>query len=447
MSSTALSEKRVQQYMRSSAAFDSGSGQKSIVGLIRSNGSPLAAANRARGVSRRGHGQEPQLSSHRRQTESQHAGSSLRRIVDVIDLFHVRLPLREPFETSLGVLKEKEAVLVRVEHDGAVGWGEVVAWQHPWFTSESVDTALHVLQHYLIPPVLSATTANPPVTGHPMAKAGLDTALLDLQAKQLGVSLSEHLSGMHAVISSGISIGIQNGLAPLLSRVESALAEGYRRIKVKIRPGWDATPIDAIRRTFGRDFSLSVDANGAYACDDIEQLQALSDFGLAMIEQPFPARDYMTHASLQRRTSTAICLDEGVTSVADIETADALAAGRMINIKLGRVGGMMRAVTLNQLAGERAMATFCGGMLETGVGRAANLAFASVLDGDAVHDISPSDRYFAQDLITQPIQMVRPGEILVPDGHGIGVEVDEPRIDAVSLKHLRFSGEHVRSLR
>lgn len=347
--------------------------------------------------------------------------------IDDVELLCVRLPLVSPFETSLGVLYEKEAVIVRLRCGEFLGWGEVAAWPEPWFSEETVATALYVLERYLGPSLLKRgdlETMRNSVRGHPMAKAGLEAAFLDLVGKLSGRSLAAVLGGAPTPVPVGISVGIQATLKDLSRIVDASLSRGYRRIKIKIRPGWDVEPIRQLRTLFG-EFDLSVDANGAYGRPDIDRLREFDEFELSMLEQPFEPNDLPAHASLQRITRTPICLDESVRDARGLEVAAALGAGRIVNIKPGRVGGLRQAGAVQNLADEINVDTFCGGMLETGIGRAANLAFASLTEGRIAHDLSPSGRYFERDLIDPPIEMSDGGYVEVPSGPGIGVAVDE----------------------
>jgi O-succinylbenzoate synthase len=350
--------------------------------------------------------------------------------IDDIELLCVRLPLVSPFETSLGVMYEKEAVIVRLRCGELVGWGEVAAWQEPWFSEETVATALYVLERYLVPSLLKGgglETMRSSMRGHPMAKAGLEAAFLDLVGKLSGRSLAAVLGGALTPVPVGVSIGIHASLKDLSRVVDASLARGYRRIKIKIRPGWDVEPIRQLRTLFGT-FDLSVDANGAYGRPDIDHLRDFDEFELSMLEQPFEPNDLPAHASLQKIATTPICLDESVRDVRGLEIAAALDACRIVNIKPGRVGGLRQAGAVQNLADEINVATFCGGMLETGIGRAANLAFASCIGGRIAHDLSPSARYFERDLIDPPIEMSGSGYVEVPSGPGIGVTVDEARL-------------------
>jgi o-succinylbenzoate synthase len=351
--------------------------------------------------------------------------------VERIEIRTVRLPLHEPFETSFGRIHSRLIFLVSVTGNGVTGWGEVVASEEPRYSYETVETARHVIRDFLAPALLSG-----PITsledlaarfisfrGHNMAKAGLELAYMDLLAKSNGESLSHLISGTRAEVAVGVSLGIQPSLDKLLERVDQYLAKGYRRIKLKIKPGWD---IDVVREVRGRhpDILLSVDANSAYTPADEEHLRRLDEFGLLMIEQPLNHDDLVDHAKLQTKLTTPICLDESITSAKRAEHALDLGSCRMINIKIGRVGGYSQALPIHQLCHSRDVPVWCGGMLESGIGRAHNIALASLPGFSLPGDISASARYFARDLIVPEVQVTKDGMVQVPLGPGLGFEVD-----------------------
>lgn len=365
-----------------------------------------------------------------------------------IELRVVRMPLRTPFATSFGALDRKDAVLIAVFSDDLCGWGEVSAFPDPYYSYETVTTSMYVLRDYLAPLLLSNPDVSPlaaaelaeRVRGHPMAKAALETALLDLEAQQAGVSLWQHLGGARTQVPVGISLGIERPVVELLCRVEHALELGYQRIKMKIAPGWDIDPVGDVRRAFGNEVTLSVDANGAYGPDDADLLRRLDDFGLQMIEQPLEHDDLEQHADLQARLVTPVCLDESIKTLADARRALAIGSCQVINIKPGRVGGLLRATAIHDLCRDVGVPVFCGGMLETGVGRAANLAMATLPNFTLPSDLSASDRYFDQDLVAPPFKLSDGGFIDRPSGLGIGVNVDVELIDAFTIEGADLTG-------
>jgi len=338
--------------------------------------------------------------------------------LEAVDLIRVRLPLVRPFRTSFGTMAEKEAILVRaVDADGAEGWGECVAGAEPSYSEEWNDAAWLLLRDVLAPAALAGR--DPGVRGNPMARSALDLALLDVDLRRRGVSLAAHLGGTRERVSCGVSLGIEERIEDLLPQVESRLAEGYRRVKLKIEPGRDVEVVREVREAFP-DASLSADANAAYLPADAGHLAGLDHLGLAYLEQPLPADHLLGHADLQERLTTPVCLDETITSATVAAEAIRLGACRVINIKMGRVGGPGPAKAIHDLARAQGIPVWCGGMLETGIGRAANLALASLPGFTLPGDTSASARYFPFDL-TEPFVMDPDGTIAVPSGPGLGV--------------------------
>ena len=343
----------------------------------------------------------------------------------------VRLPLTEPFETSFGSIDSRLIFLVSVEGGGLTGGGEVVAAEEPRYSYETVGTAQHVIRDYLAPAVLSRPLAGladlaarlAPFRGHNMAKAGLELAYMDFLARARGEPLSQLIGGARARIPVGVSLGIQPALDRLLERVERYLAVGYQRIKLKIKPGWDIGIVREVRRRYP-DVLLSVDANSAYTLLDGEHLKALDDFGLLMIEQPLDHDDLLDHAKLQAGMQTPICLDESITGLRRAEQALGLGSCRIINIKIGRVGGYSQALAIHDLCRAQAIPVWCGGMLESGVGRAHNIALASLPGFTLPGDISASSRYFARDVISPEVTVAADGTVEVPRGPGLGFDID-----------------------
>jgi O-succinylbenzoate synthase len=343
----------------------------------------------------------------------------------------VRLPLNEPFETSFGSIDSRLIFLVSVEGEGLTGWGEVVAAEEPRYSYETVGTAHHAIRDYLAPAVLSRPVAGladlaarlAPFRGHEMAKAGLELAFMDFMARARGESLSRLIGGARERVHVGVSLGIQPTLDRLLERVERYLALGYRRIKLKIKPGWDVGVVREVRRR-NPDIILSVDANSAYTLHDEEHLKSLDDFGLLMIEQPLNHDDLLDHAKLQAGMRTPLCLDESVTGLRRAEQALELGSCRIINIKIGRVGGYSQALGIHDLCRAKDVPVWCGGMLESGIGRAHNLALASLPGFTLPGDISASSRYFARDVIVPEVCVAADGTVEVPRGPGLGFEID-----------------------
>jgi len=366
--------------------------------------------------------------------------------LEAVELFAVGLPLVRPFETSFGRLETREFLLVRVQADGLGGWGECVAEADPFYSAETTTTAWHVLSRYLIPAALSAPVAAPGdlhdrwrvVRGHRMAKAALEMAVWDLAARTAGRPLCEMLGGRLHPVAAGVSVGIQPSIEHLLDRVAEELAAGYQRLKIKIKPGWDLMPVEAVRRRFG-PVPLMVDANAAYAESDAATLAALDPFGLTMIEQPLDYDDLVRHARLQAAIKTAICLDESIASPAAAVDALDLGACRVINIKPGRLGGLAPSRAVHDLARARGVPVWHGGMLESGIGRAHNLHLSTLPGFTLPGDVAASRRYFDPDLIDPPIDVGADGTIEPPAGGGIGVEPVPARLQAATSHSERFT--------
>ena len=358
-----------------------------------------------------------------------------------VEMRTIRMPLTSPFETSFGVEAERLAVLLRVlgsvpgadQHPVDVqGWGECVAMEAPLYSSEYAAGAADVLRRFLVPRLLDHVedtgdvTAEQidglltPIIGHRMAKAALEMAVLDAQLRGIGQSFAGYLGATRQRVPSGVSVGIQPSVAALLEVVGDYLAQGYVRIKLKIKPGWDVTPVEAVRAHFGELIPLQVDANAAYTLADARTLARLDAFDLLLIEQPLAEDDIRQHAELARLIRTPICLDESVVSVRAAADVIALRAAQVINVKAGRVGGYLNARRIHDLCQANGIPVWCGGMVETGLGRAANAALAALPGFTLPGDVSASDRFYAQD-ITAPF-VLEDGEIAVPTGPGLGVE-------------------------
>ncbi len=356
----------------------------------------------------------------------------------------VEIPLLAPFTTSFGTQSVRRAVLVEVDGAGVSGIGECAAGIEPGYSAETVAGALEALRSHLLPSVLGKPPATPAgqagrwdwVRGHNMAKAALEMALLDQAGRAVGRSLATILGSVRERIPCGVSIGIQPSLAATLTSIEGYLAQGYRRIKLKCKPGYDVELAAAVRQRYP-DVPLMLDANSAYRLEDLEVLRDLDQFRLMMIEQPLGHDDLIDHARLQAQIETPICLDESVESLADLRAALALGSGKILNIKPGRVGGLLPAVAIHDICVRASWPVWCGGMLETGVGRAANLALAGLPGFTLPGDTSASDRYFRQDLITDPFTLAADGTIAVPTGPGLGVRPDPRRLGEVTLSRER----------
>jgi O-succinylbenzoate synthase len=347
--------------------------------------------------------------------------------LEAVELRRVGLPLVAPFRTSFGTETHKDALVVRALGPDAEGWGECVAMIDPLYSSEYADAVEHVLRHHLLPRLfavgdLTATgvgVALEPVKGHRMAKAAIVTAVLDAELRAAGVSFAQHLGGVKDAVDSGVSVGIMDSIPKLLDAVEAYLAQGYLRIKLKIEPGWDVAPVGAVRERWP-DILLQVDANTAYTLADARHLAKLDPFDLLLIEQPLPEDDILGHADLAKVISTPVCLDESIESARDAAAAIRLGAAAIINVKPGRVGGYLEARRIHDVCVANGVPVWCGGMLETGIGRAPNVALAALPGFTLPGDTSASDRYFTRD-VTAPFELVD-GRLRVPTGPGIGVD-------------------------
>lgn len=357
--------------------------------------------------------------------------------LDGIDLRRVALPLVSPFRTSLGTQTVRNALVLRVVCDEGEGWGECVADDEPDYSAEYLEGAADVISRFMVP-ALSGLDLDPAAVapalghlrGHPMAKAAVEMAVLDCWLRARRTSLAAHLGAVRPSVAVGVSVGIAGTVDALLDTVDKHLAAGYARIKLKIEPGWDLEPVRAVRETFGAGVMLTVDANTAYTPGDIPHLAKLDAYGLALVEQPFAPDDLHTHAALAVRMDTPVCLDESITSARDAAAAIRLGACSIINIKPGRVGGYLEARRIHDLARANGLPVWCGGMLETGLGRAANLALAGLPGFTLPGDISATERYYHRD-ITRPF-VLEGGALPVPDGPGLGIAPDPAELAAVT---------------
>ena len=339
------------------------------------------------------------------------------------------------FETSFGRVHDRTFLLVTVEGDGEKGYGECVADADPYYSSETTETAWHIIERFVAPRVLGAEFAHPRdvfpalarIRGHNMAKAAVEMAAWDLYARQQGMPLSQVLGGTRTEIASGVSIGIQDSLEQLADTIATERAAGYRRIKIKVKPGWDLNAVEMVRSRFG-SIPLMVDANAAYRLSDASHLAGLDRFGLMMIEQPLDYDDVADHAALQRQIETPICLDESIDTVKIAEEAIHAGACRIINIKPGRVGGHGPSVRLHDLCAAHAIPVWHGGMLESGVGRTHNIHLSSLANFTLPGDVAASKRYFQPDLVEPPIEVRPDGTIPVPTGPGLGVTIVHDRV-------------------
>jgi o-succinylbenzoate synthase len=358
--------------------------------------------------------------------------------IKAIELRRIALPLVAPFETSFGVQTNRDALLLRVISDEAEGWGECVALQDPRYSSEYVDGASDVIRRNFLPALRDAGWVDAvsvsgllrPFRGHPMAKAAVEMAVLDAELRAAGMSFGSYLGAAREMVPAGVSVGIMAGIPQLLEAVGSYLDEGYLRIKLKIKPGWDVEPVRAVRERFGDDIALQVDANTAYTLADARHLAKLDAFDLLLIEQPLPEENVRDHAILARRIDTPICLDESITSARAAAEAIAMGACSIVNIKPGRVGGYLEARRVHDVCAANGVPVWCGGMLETGIGRAANVALAALENFCLPGDTSGSNRFYSQDIT--PAFVMESGMLRVPDAPGIGVDVLEDVLEAVT---------------
>ena len=364
--------------------------------------------------------------------------------IETITLREIRLPLVEPFRISSGVTTTRRILLLEIiDADGASTWSECVAGDFPNYSPESIDTATLAIREWLAPRVLGrhfetpqqiAQALSEALRGHEMAQAAIEMGAWALAATKAGQSLSSLLGGTRKRIGTGISVGIQSSPEELAVKAETALAAGYRKIKLKIKPGQDLPYLQAVRDRLGPDAPLMADANNAYTLDDVDHLVQLDDFDLVMIEQPLAWDDVARHAELQRRMRTPICLDESITNISRAEDMIRLRAGRIINIKPGRVAGFTASKAIHDLCEANDIPVWCGGMLESGIGRAYNVALASLPNFTIPGDVSPSNRYWARDIVSPEWTMNANGWVDVPDGPGLGVEVDRERVEALTVQ-------------
>ena len=369
--------------------------------------------------------------------------------IESIALREIRMKLKSPFETSFGTVQDRRILLVEVVVDGTSGWGEVTAGETPAYNAETTDTAWHVISDFIAPSLIgqsvSETSELPrlmaQIRGHEMAKSGVENAMWDAEAQLKGIPLHRLLGGTMEEIACGVSLGIRENPESLVKRVEEELRSGYQRIKLKIKPGKDYEFVAAVRNEFP-NIRLSVDANSAYSLDDAPHLKRLDEFGLLMMEQPLNWDDIHAHSKLQAQIQTAICLDECIHNTRHALTAIELKSCRIINIKLGRVSGHTEARLIEQACRAHGVPVWCGGMLESGIGRAHNIAMSTLPGFSLPGDVSASHRYWSEDIIEPPVEVTEKGTIRVPQTPGLGYAVKRERIEKITVRRSNWGARH-----
>jgi O-succinylbenzoate synthase len=364
--------------------------------------------------------------------------------IEGAEVREIPLRLKEYFEISSGGQQDRRILLLKLVGDGMEGWGECVAGEEPGYSYETTETAWHVLTDFILPAVVGTTVEQPEdvlapvrwVRGHRMAKAAVEMAAWDLASRRDGVSLSARLGGTRARVPVGVSVGIQKSDEALHAKVAGYVGDGYSRVKIKIKPGRDVEMLAGLRQRFPR-VPFMADANSAYTLADTPRLRELDALGLMMIEQPLAHDDFLQHARLQEQLETPICLDESIGSVGDMELALELGSCRIVNVKPGRVGGHASSRRIHDLMGSRGLPVWCGGMLESGVGRAHNVALASLAGFTLPGDISASRRYWDRDIVFPEFE-VHDGHMAVPTGPGLGVELDTERVERIAVRRAFF---------
>jgi O-succinylbenzoate synthase len=368
--------------------------------------------------------------------------------VDRISIREIRLTLKEPFRISSGIVQQRRIALLELtDRDGATTWSECVAFEMPNYSSETIETAWYAIKEWFAPRVLGRHLDGPEevhallakdIKGHNMAKAAVEMGCWGLAAESAGIPLSKLLGGTRERVPTGISIGLQSDPPALVTRAQAAVAAGYRKIKLKIGPGQDVEFVGAVRRALGGSIGIMADANSSYTIADAAHLAKLDEFDLIMLEQPLGDDDIVRHATLQRRLSTPICLDESITSVERAEDMIQLGSGRIVNIKPGRVGGFTVSKRIHDVCAAAGLPVWCGGMLESGIGRAYNVALASLPNFSLPGDLSPSARYWARDVVT-PEWTMQEGMVTVPRGPGLGVAIDTDYLDELTVRREEFT--------
>lgn len=361
--------------------------------------------------------------------------------IEQVVLREIRMPLIHFFETSFGRTTNRNIVLVEVFADGVSAWGECVAGEDPFYSEESYETAWYALERYLAPALVGCTIGGgsdvpgmlPAIRGHRMAKAAIENAVWEAEALQKSIPLWELIGGTQTKINCGVSLGIQNKMEDLLLKVEAELSAGYQRIKVKCKPGWDVEIFAAIRKLWP-DILLSCDANSSYTTEDSAHLKSFDEFNLLMIEQPLWNDDFYFHSKLQKQIKTSICLDEAIRNARDAQAAIELGACRIINIKVGRVGGISEAIKIHNIAQQLGVPVWCGGMLESGIGRWQNVALSTLPNFKLPGDVSASARYWKDDIVEPPVTVSEKGTIAAPSASGSGYQVREDLIDKLTVR-------------
>ena len=361
--------------------------------------------------------------------------------IDAIHLREITMPLAHPFRTSFGLTTLRRILLVELEADGLVAWGECAAGEHPYFSDEMIDTAWIITETELAPRLLKAEIHGggscpelfKQVRGHRMAKAAVENAVWDMEAQRQGIPLAQLLGGTREKIACGVSIGMQDTPELLMEKIELELDAGYQRIKLKCEPGRDSKVFEMVRKRWP-NILLSCDANSAYRMKDLDAIVEWDEFKLLMIEQPLWYDDFYFHSMLQKRLETSICLDESIRNRRDALAAIDMESCRIINIKVGRVGGFSEAIAIHNATAERGIPVWCGGMLETGIGRVHNIALSSLPNFTLPGDVSASSRYWAEDVIEPEVTVSKEGEIVVPTTAGSGYTVRRERIDALTVR-------------
>ena len=361
--------------------------------------------------------------------------------IDAIILREVHMPLVRPFETSFGVTRNRRVLLAEIKSEGLTGWGECTAGEHPYFSAESTDSAWTVITQELGPMLAAESPEHGgecprilrAVRGNRMAKAALENAIWDLEAQREGISLSKLIGGVQETIQCGVSLGIHESIPELLATIERELEAGYQRVKLKVKPGWDIEVLERVRSRWP-EIVLSVDANSAYKLRDSDHLLEFDQFDLLMIEQPLWHDDFYFHSLLQKRLNTPICLDESIHNRRDTLAAIEMESCQIINIKLGRVGGFSEAIAVHNAAQERGVRVWCGGMLESGIGRSHNIALSTLEDFTLPGDVSASARYWAEDIIEPEVVVSKQGEIAIPDTPGRGYDVRTDLVEKLTVR-------------
>ena len=366
--------------------------------------------------------------------------------IEKIVLRRLSMKLKRPFETSFGQIEWRHCVLVEVFYDGIIAYGECAADEHPHYSYETAGTAMEIMQQELVPALLASSNVDPKdfqqasrgVKGHSMAKAGIEMALWDLKGKLEEKSMAELLGVKKKNVDVGVSIGIAPNVDQLLEIVDSYVTDGYGRVKLKIKPGRDIVEVQEVRNAFP-ELKLQVDANSAYSLENAKSLIAMDGLNLILIEQPLEEDDLWDHSQLQKMLSTPICLDESIISLRHARQAIAMQACEIINIKSGRVGGLLEAIEIHNFAVKNGVPVWCGGMLETGVGRAANLALAGLPGFSLPGDISASSRYYVEDIINEEFTLNKNSTIDIPIGHGLGVSIDREALEKATIDSKNFT--------